>query len=152
MHKMNHACTAAHKDRDMKNHRKMSSTTNSAHKNTITNQNCKIGEMVHKLMCIYTHFFEKGTFHPSPPQCLNYIIHMTLWYHVSFQLERGNPYLSLKLNFISFKAAHVARCCNSAAHVLAAYGSSQNEVRLLCPKYVPDDVNVTVSNESAEPC
>jgi ribonuclease HI len=57
----------------------------------------------------------------------------------------------LQLNFFSWSVTHVVRSCNNAAHLLAAIGSNQSEVRLVWPDYVPDDVNVVVASESAEP-
>jgi ribonuclease HI len=50
----------------------------------------------------------------------------------------------LQLNFVSWSVNHVVRSCNNAAHLLAALGSNQSEVRLVWPDHVPDDVNVVV--------
>jgi ribonuclease HI len=57
----------------------------------------------------------------------------------------------LQLNFLSWSVNHVVRSCNNAAHLLAALGSNQSEVRLVWSDYVPGDVNVVVASESAEP-
>jgi hypothetical protein len=58
--------------------------------------------------------------------------------------------VSLRLNFISVEVAHVPQICNVAAHLLAAFGANQHEIRLLWPDVVLDDVNVVVASESAE--
>ena len=57
----------------------------------------------------------------------------------------------LQLNFISAQVAHAPRCCNNAAHLMAAMGANQQEPRLLWLDYVPEDVNVVVASESAVP-
>jgi hypothetical protein len=54
------------------------------------------------------------------------------------------------LNFLSFKVSYANRVCNKVAHCLAAIGSNQNEVRLLWPENIPDDVTVVVASELAE--
>jgi hypothetical protein len=58
----------------------------------------------------------------------------------------------MRLNFNTYHVTHVSRACNNVAHSLAAYGSNQEEVRLLWPDNVPAVVNFMVASESAEPC
>jgi hypothetical protein len=50
-------------------------------------------------------------------------------------------------NFISFECVHVSRCCNKAAHVLAALGvgDAEGEEHVSCN--VPDSVGVIVADD-----
>jgi hypothetical protein len=55
----------------------------------------------------------------------------------------------LRLNFLSHNISFVSRDCNNVAHLLAAHGARQDEVRLWWPDDVPDDVISVVTSESA---
>jgi hypothetical protein len=55
----------------------------------------------------------------------------------------------IRLNFLSHNISFVSRDCNNVAHLLAARGARQVEVRLWWPDDVPDDVISVVTSESA---
>jgi hypothetical protein len=59
--------------------------------------------------------------------------------------------LYMQLHFNSFECVYVPRTCNKAAHVLAAYGASRQDIKLVWSDSLPDDVRVLVASASTVP-
>ena len=60
-----------------------------------------------------------------------------------------NLRIFMQLSFNSFEIVYAPRTCNFLAHSLAAYGARRQDMKLLWPDSLPDDVSVMVASASA---
>jgi hypothetical protein len=57
----------------------------------------------------------------------------------------------MQLHFNSYEFSYVPRSCNTLAHSLAEYGASRQDIKMLWPDSLPNDVPVSVAGVSAGP-